>query len=166
MRKGRTISMPDPGVLAGALSGEVPEATPAYRDPSIQQRLLGATGFWMGLVILALLALFSLISPDHAFFQLSNFQDMALDVTETMVLALGMTFILGAGELDLSIGANLLLSSVLGGQTIVNLAGNTNQVASGIYPHEGMALTVGIVVGIGSGVLFGAVNGFLVTFLR
>ena len=137
-----------------------------YGVPGLAKHILGTTGFWMGLVILALIAIFSAFTPDHAFFQLSNFQDMALDVTETMVLALGMTFILGAGELDLSIGANLLLSSVLAGQTIVHLAGNAAQVASGVYPHEGPAIAVGTVVGIVSGMVFGAVNGILVTMLR
>ena len=136
------------------------------RTPGLMHHMLGLTSFWMGLVILGLIALFSIVTPDHDFFQLSNFQDMAIDVTETMVLALGMTFILGAGELDLSIGANLLLSSVLAGQTIVNLAGNSTQVASGIYPHEAMALVVGTGVAIVSGIVFGAVNGLLVTTLR
>jgi ribose transport system permease protein len=153
-------------VAVGSEQGEPVDSGQQYQAPSLGRQILGATSFWMGLVILALIALFSIFTPDHAFFQLSNFQDMALDVTETMVLALGMTFILGAGELDLSIGANLLLSSVLAGQTIVNLAGTTTQVASSIYPHEGMALVVGILVGILSGMAFGAVNGFLVTFLR
>lgn len=130
------------------------------------RRLLGLTAFWMGLVVLALIALFSAISPGHVFFQLSNFQDIALDATETLVLALGATFILGAGELDLSIGTNLLLSSVLAGQTIVALSGTTAQVTAGVYPHMGGAVAAGVVVGILSGVLFGVVNGVLVTTLR
>ena len=138
----------------------------SLRAPGALRHLAGATSFWMTLVILGLIALFSLISPDHAFFQLSNFQDMALDVSETMVLALGMTFILGAGELDLSIGANLLLASVLAGQTIVNLAGSPAQVVAGVYPHEGPAIAAGVAVGIISGMVFGVVNGLLVTTLR
>src|SRR5690242_217046 len=149
MRRARTSSMSDAqGAANLVVQAEAPESDESYRNTSIAQRLTGSTAFWMGLVILALVALFSIISPNHAFFQLSNFQDMALDVTETMVLALGMTFVLGAGELDLSIGANLLLSSVLAGQTIVSLSGTTNQVAAGLYPHEGIAIAAGVAVGI------------------
>jgi ribose transport system permease protein len=136
------------------------------RQAGLARRLMGTTAFWMGLVILALIALFSIISPDHAFFQLGNFQDMALDVTETMVLALGMTLVLGAGELDLSIGANLMLSSVLAGQTIVNLSGSTDQVTAGVYPHLGPAVIAGILVGIVSGTVFGVINGLVITTLR
>lgn len=129
-------------------------------------RMMSATAFWMALVVIALMAFFSIISPQHAFFQLGNFQDMALDLTETLVLALGMTLILGASELDLSIGANLVLASVLAGKTLVVLAGSPSEVAAGIYPHEGVAIVASIVVGILSGVAFGVVNGLVITRLR
>jgi ribose transport system permease protein len=149
-----------------ALQSEVLDEEQTTRELGLAARTLRQTAFWMSLVVIGLIALFSIISPQHAFFQLSNFEDMSLDVTETMMLALGMTLILGAGELDLSIGANLLLSSVLAGNTIVHFAGTTNQVAAGTYPHEGIAILLGIVVGILSGVAFGVINGLLVTTLR
>lgn len=147
-----------------------PEILDAEQEPSREVgfvgRTLSATAFWMALVVIVLIALFSIISPGHAFFQLGNFQDMALDLTETLLLALGMTYVLGAGELDLSIGANLVLSSVLAGKTLVTIAGSSSQVAAGIYPHEGVAIMASIAVGILSGLVFGAINGLLVIRLR
>jgi ribose transport system permease protein len=46
-----------------------------------------------------------------------------------------MTYLLGAGQLDLSIGANLTLSSVVAAMTIVSLAGTLDEVAAGDYPN-------------------------------
>ncbi len=40
-----------------------------------------------------------------------------------MLLAVGMTFLIGAGHLDLSVGYNLILASVLGAKVMVALGG-------------------------------------------
>jgi ribose/xylose/arabinose/galactoside ABC-type transport system permease subunit len=88
------------------------------------------TAFWMALVLIALIVLFSLVTPNHAFFQVSNFQSMGRDGAIGILLAVGMTFVLGAGHLDLSIGANLVLSSVLGAQAMAAFATSTNFAAN------------------------------------
>ena len=63
-----------------------------------------------------------------------------------MLIAVGMTFLIGAGHLDLSVGYNLILASVLGAKVMVALGGTTEQVAAGQYPNLIPAILAGIVV--------------------
>nr|WP_274601968.1 ABC transporter permease [Pseudomonas typographi] len=120
----------------------------------------------MFLILLGLVALFSLISPHHAFLSVNNFFNIALNASQLVLLAVGMTFLLGAKEFDLSVGSNIVLASILAAKTITALAGTPDEVAVGDYPHLGLAVAVGVVVALGSGALFGLVNGLLVTTLR
>ncbi|EHD22568.1 ABC transporter permease [Brenneria nigrifluens] len=129
-------------------------------------RLTDATSFWMLLILLSMVAVFSLISPNNAFFSLNNFFTIALNASQLVLLAVGMTFLLGAREFDLSIGANVVLSSILAAKTITALAGSADEVAMGEYPHLPVAIVCGILVAILSGVIFGTVNGLLVTRLK
>jgi ribose transport system permease protein len=138
-------------------------AAPAER-PGVLRRLAHSTAFWMTLFLTALILLFGILS--HTFFQVSNFQNMALDASEAILLAVGSTLLLGARELDLSIGANLVLSSVLAGGTIQALAGTPAQVVAGEYPHIIQAIVVGTSVAIVSGIAFGLINALLVIRLR
>jgi ribose transport system permease protein len=78
------------------------------------------------------------------------------------MLAAGLAFLLGAGELDISVGSNVILSSVVGGKVMVSMAGTHDQVLSGEYPHLTSALIVGILVTLAAGVGFGLVNAFIV----
>lgn len=139
----------------------------AYDDGSTWlSRLRETTAFWMFLILLGLVALFSLISPNHAFLSLNNFFNIALNASQLVLLAVGMTFLLGAKEFDLSVGSNIVLASILSAKTITALAGTPDEVAMGDYPHLGGAVTVGVLVALVSGTLFGLVNGLLVTKLR
>ena len=129
-------------------------------------RLRESTSFWMLLVLVGLVALFTLISPNHVFLNLSNLFAIALNAAQLVVLAAGMTFLLGARQLDLSIGSNVILSSVLAARTITALAGTPAEIEVGEYPHLALAVATGTLVALGSGGLFGIVNGLLVTRLK
>jgi ribose transport system permease protein len=115
------------------------------------------TAFWMTVVLIALVALFSIFTRDHAFFQVTNFQAMGRDAAIGILLAVGMTYMLGSGHLDLSVGANLVLSSVLGANAMAAFASSTNFVTD---------LLIGLVVCFVVGALVGVVNGLLVTGAR
>jgi ribose transport system permease protein len=116
--------------------------------------------------LLVLVAGFGLLSTNHVFFNVSNIFTMALNASELVLLAVGMSFLLGAGQLDLSIGSNLTLASVLAALTITSLAGTPDQVSAGEYPNLGPAIAAGVAVALLSGGLFGLVNGLLVTRLQ
>ncbi|WP_213989413.1 ABC transporter permease [Sodalis sp. dw_96] len=129
-------------------------------------RLCEHTAFWMLLILLGLVFVFSLISPNHAFFSVSNFFTIALNASQLVLLAAGMTFLLGSREFDLSVGANVVLSSILSAKTITGLAGTPDQVAMGDYPNLTVAIIAGVAVALLTGTLFGLINGLVVTRLK
>ena len=126
---------------------------------------LQSTPFGMAVIVVVLVLIFGILSPDGAFFRVSNLTSMALNVSVAMLLAVGITFVLAAGELDLSIGSNLILSSVVAAKVLVWLSGSPEQVSTGEYPNLALGLVVGAIAGIATGATYGAVNGLLVTRL-
>ena len=136
------------------------------RAPGMLQSLSQSTPARMGLIIVVLMLTFGLISPDHAFLRLSNLTTMAQNVSVVMLLAVGVTFVLAAGELDLSIGANVVLSSVVAAKVLTGVAGTPAEISAGSYPNLAIALVLGAIAGVITGALFGLANGLLVTRLR
>lgn len=85
------------------------------------------------------------------FLQPDNIANIIRSVSETGILALGMTFVIIAAGIDLSVGAVLGLCSVLTAQLLVN---------------EGWGLWSTLPLVIAAGVAFGAAQGALSTRLR
>jgi ribose transport system permease protein len=150
------VSPPPPGKTAA-----VDESAASFAG-----RLTKHTSFWMALVVILMIAGFGLASPHFVFWRYDNLVSLSLDATEGLLLAFGMTFLLGAGQMDLSVGANLILSSVLGARTLAALGGTPSQVASGHYPHLALGIVAAIVVALVSGMAFSAVNAFAIIVLR
>ena len=109
---------------------------------------------------------FGIITPFHSFIKPENLLAIGLNASVIMILGVGMTFLIGAGHLDLSVGYSLILASVVGAKTMVALGGNAAEVQSGAYPNLGIALPAGILAAIASGMAIGLLNGLLVTRLR
>jgi ribose transport system permease protein len=134
-------------------------------DRSHGARFASSPAFWVLIVLIALMAAFGIATPDHAFLHYSNLLTNMLDASELLLLAAGMTYLLGAGQLDLSVGSNVLLSSVVAAKVVTSLGGTTAQISAGTYPHLALALSVGVPAAILTGVGFGLVNGLAVTKL-
>jgi ribose transport system permease protein len=134
-------------------------------DRSHLLRVASSPAFWVFVVLVALMAFFGIATPGHAFLHYSNLLTNMLDASELLLLAAGMTYLLGAGQLDLSVGSNVLLSSVVASKVITSLGGTTAQISAGDYPHLARALWIGIPVAILTGAAFGLVNGLAVTKL-
>jgi len=148
---------PAPGELEPGVIGE-----PA----TVWGKLSTSSAFWVGIVLLALVVFFGVQTPDHAFLNHENLLNILLDASELLLLSVGMTYLLGAGQLDLSIGSNVLLSSVVAARVMTSLGGTTNQIAGGDYPHLTLAIVAGVVAALATGCVFGLTNGLLVTKLR
>lgn len=127
---------------------------------------LSSTTFWIGIALVILVVGFGALSEDYVFFEPDNLTTMAVNSVVAILLACGATYLLGAGLLDLSIGANLILSSVVAAKVMVAVAGSAEQVSQGIYPHLELGIACGVVAAVLSGVIFGLVNATLVTRLR
>jgi ribose transport system permease protein len=117
------------------------------------RQMLFESNTWIFLVLLAMIGTFSAISPSHAFFTLTNFVAIAVSGAEILILAVGSTFVMVTGSIDLSIGSVLVLSSVVGVETMSRVMkwGASDSVA--IFAGVGAALVVGILTGLLNGVL-------------
>ena len=109
---------------------------------SIQQLLAGVS-------LVLILIFFSIASP--VFFTANNLLSILVAATTTGILALGTTFVIITGGIDLSVGA---IASLVG------IASSTLMVNHGFSPF------LGLVAGLVLGVVCGAINGLLITKLR
>jgi ribose transport system permease protein len=136
----------------------------------VWQRILTTGGAWVLLLDLALILLFTVLSPDHVFFSVQNLRNQLLNGSEGLLLALAMAMLLGAGLFDLSVGANLVLSSVVGAIVMLAVAGGEAQPlqAAGVVEltNVPVAIVAGFIACLVTGALFGVVNGVLIAYLR
>lgn len=134
------------------------------------QTARSSTVFWIALFVVLIAVAFGIASAlEHGspvYLKVDNLLAIGLNASQIMVLAVGMTFLIGAGHLDLSVGQSLILSSVLTAKAMVAVGGTPEEVAAGLYPNLGLAIAVGVAVAMLSGGLVGLVNGLLVTRLR
>ena len=101
----------------------------------------------VGALLVLTIVIGSLVTPDFA--TTSNLGFVVQDIGEIMIIALPMTFLIIAGEIDLSVASALsLVSSSIG-----------YSFAHGV--PFGWALVIGILAGLATG----ALNGFLVNYL-
>jgi ribose transport system permease protein len=98
------------------------------------------------------------------FTQELSIQSLLLTGTEALILALALAMMLGAGIFDLSLGANLVLSSVVGALVMRSISGNTND--GDTLQNVGFGITMGIFATLATGIVFGFVNGILVSYGR
>lgn len=100
-----------------------------------------------GLIVLLLLTFLigSRVSPE--FIGADNVTFVLEDVTELLLIALAMAFLIITGEIDLSVASTLTLSSDV----------------IGVLVRGGAPMWVAVLAGLGTGILCGAFNGFLVT---
>ncbi|AMB59162.1 MULTISPECIES: ABC transporter permease [Microterricola] len=135
-------------------------------EPSATRRVVTSTAFMIAIVVTVLILLFGVLSPNGVFLSAGNFRNLALDSAQLILLAVGMTFLVGAGELDLSIGANVILSSVVAAKVITFVGGTPEEILAGDYSNAATAILLGFLAAVVTGVLFGIVNAALVNMLR
>jgi ribose transport system permease protein len=102
-------------------------------------------------VILILLAVFFSALRPHAFPRVANILNMATDASILLVLAVGGTFVVLTGGIDLSINGVLVFSGVIAAIAMVAAGGDNLAV-----------LLVGLVAAVAAGSAWGALNGFLI----
>ncbi len=107
------------------------------------QKLLAFAG------LIALIMIFSIASPFFRTFD--NFIGILLATAVNGVLALGVTFVIITGGIDLSVGTVMTLSAVMTGVAVTNW---------------GLPIPVGVAVGLATGALAGMVSGVLISRLR
>lgn len=118
------------------------------------QKLLNSAANWKDYVVYIFFALviayFSFTIGDQGFLSLNNLFNITRTTSMIVVMAVAMTFVISAGELDLSVGSTAALAALAAGLTMQ--AG-----------HNWMA---GVLVGVLCGLGVGLLNGFFVTYVR
>ena len=100
------------------------------------------------LSLIVLFAALAVASPH--FLTETNLSSVVRQTAVINVMSLGMTVVIIAGGIDLSVGAMLAMSGVLGTMAM----------------QDGMPVPVGVLIGVLTGLGWGALNGFLTTRLR
>ncbi|MCP4401637.1 MAG: ABC transporter permease, partial [bacterium] len=99
---------------------------------------------------LVILLFFSITLADRGFLSPSNLMNILRQTAMVSIMAVGMTFTLSAGEIDLSIGSTVALSALI---TAV------------ILEHLDF-IPLALLAGLGVGVMIGCINGFITTKAR
>jgi ribose transport system permease protein len=98
---------------------------------------------------LAIFVGFSIVLRDDGFATASNLLNIVQQTAPVTVMAVGMVFVLTAGEIDLSIGSIVAIAALLAAVVLRD------------WPWP-----VGVVAGLGAGALIGALNGALIAYGR
>lgn len=126
-----------------------------FVKPPLGKRLVGANTFWIALVLIALIAVFTAIAPAE-FATLFTFQTLLIETSVLLVLSVGMTFVIITSGIDLSVGSVLIFAGMVAGRTMEALSGgDASQAGWGV-------ITVGLVAAVLAGTLWGLINGFLI----
>jgi ribose transport system permease protein len=113
-------------------------------------------------ILLLIVIVFSVLAPSGSFLSFDNLRNVALDASTMLILAAGMTFLLIAAGLDLSIGAIVVFTAVVAAKVMAALAGDvTIDVAQMNHPHLFLALLLGIGAAVFVGLGWGLINGLL-----
>jgi ribose transport system permease protein len=119
--------------------------------PRVMRRLHGLDyrDFLIYLGFLAIVLFFAITLRDRGFPTVENGLNIVRQSAIVAIMAVGMVFVLSAGEIDLSIGSVVALAAV---------------VAASLVDTQGVA--VAVVAALAVGVAVGLVNGFLVAWFR
>ncbi|MBS1885850.1 MAG: ABC transporter permease [Actinobacteria bacterium] len=120
----------------------------------------------IGFILLALVVGFWILSPPGSFLSTENIKNIGVDASELMILSAGMTLLLIAGGLDLSIGSVVVFAAVLSAKTIDAVAGTSPTTGPLVYHDLGLAIAAGVAVAIASGVAWGLFNSFVILRMK
>jgi ribose transport system permease protein len=133
-------------------------ASPDSRSSATKPSFFATQQGILVLFIAALVGFFSFISKGHRFWSSAELTNVMNDSAPIMLMAIGMTFVVISGGIDLSVGSNAAMSGVVAALTMRNLT------AHDVGPYWTMA--VGVVAAIAVGALVGLVNSLLINYAR
>ena len=118
------------------------------------KKLLKSTEGWQDYIVYIFFALvvafFAFTIGDQGFLTLNNLFNITRTTSMIVVMAVAMTFVISAGELDLSVGSTAALAAL----------------AAGLTMQAGHGWMAGVLVGLLCGLAVGLLNGFFVTYVN
>ncbi|MFF0371191.1 ABC transporter permease [Micromonospora sp. NPDC005087] len=131
---------------------ETPTETPAGNGTAARgRRVLLGSATDITAILLVIVALFAILDSS-AFFTSANLTNVLINASLLIVMAVGATFVLITGGVDLSVGSVLVFSGVIAGKVMIAMG-----------PQGWGASIVGIVVALLAGAVWGAINGMVIT---
>jgi len=122
----------------------------------LRQRVLRANALWILGVLCVLVIGFSVSNPGQ-FLTVFNIRNIAISAAILLVLSVGQTYVIITGGIDLSVGSVLIFSGVVDAKVMAAFGGLNAGVG---------AVVLGLLASLGTGLLWGLLNGFLVTKAR
>ena len=110
-------------------------------------------GYWILGVLIGMVIIFGILAP--GFLSLQNWVSTSVYATETLLLAIGETYVIATGGIDLSVGSSLGLSAITSSLAMAALAN-----------HAGLGIALGTLVALLTGGFVGFINGVIITKLR
>jgi ribose transport system permease protein len=107
------------------------------------------TMIYVAFILLLLIFSVTLRDVGHGFLSAGNVWNIIRQTSLIAILSVGMTFALGAGQIDLSVGSVVGVSSLATALVV-----------------QSMGIVPGVLAGLSIGIVVGAVNGFLIACLK
>ncbi|MBN9216564.1 MAG: ABC transporter permease [Mesorhizobium sp.] len=123
------------------------DQTIAQKQHTFLSRMFSSQTFWV--VIAVILACVFLSFATDAFATSKNLYNITRNVTFVAIVALGMTFVIITGGIDLSVGSVLCLCSMVLAVTM----------------HAGYSIEIGILASVVTALVIGGFNGVLIAYL-
>lgn len=98
---------------------------------------------------LAIFLFFAIVLKDSGFLTVRNLSNIVLQTAPATIMAIGLVFVMSAGEIDLSIGSTVAVSALAAAVTM-----------------NDYGLVAGVLAGLGAGLLVGLLNGALVAYVK
>jgi ribose transport system permease protein len=137
-------------VASSRLTTDSAQPAPGRPGESWIRSILTSQSTALFVILVLLAAFFSALRP-HAFPRVANILNMATDASILLVLAVGGTFVILTGGIDLSINGVLVFSGVAAAMAMVAVGGDNLAI-----------LLVGLAAALVAGAAWGALNGFLI----
>jgi ribose transport system permease protein len=137
-------------VASSRLTTDSAQPAPGRPGESWIRSILTSQSTALFVILVLLAAFFSALRP-HAFPRVANILNMATDASILLVLAVGGTFVILTGGIDLSINGVLVFSGVAAAMAMVAVGGDNLAI-----------LLVGLAAALVAGGAWGALNGFLI----
>ncbi|MEJ5202031.1 MAG: ABC transporter permease [Anaerolineales bacterium] len=111
------------------------------------------------IALILVVLIFSILSPQ--FLSAQNMVIMSKHVAQNALLAIGMTFVILTGGIDLSVGSIVGLTAMIAGG-LINEGIRLDFLGVIIYPHTWTIIIISLI----AGTLMGAINGLVITRFR
>lgn len=139
--------------VAGTAAGLLREEQARERREALRRAMTSSPAY-MGAVLLVLIIVFSVVSP-NAFPTITNAKNVTMDASTLLVMAVAMTYVMVAGGFDLSIGSVLVFANVAAAKVMGSLG-----------TDNALTVLIGLLVALAAGLVWGLFNGFCIAKLR